>query len=227
MCKVTNNIGLLPEICQMKILVTAATDLEILPFIKNNNNVEIFIHGVGSMHATYRLSQKLNTSYQLVIQAGIAGRFNQNVQLGQTVLIQKDCFADIGILHRGNLSTIFEMGLADENEFPYQNALLENKHPLLQSLNFQNVNAVTVNLLNTDKTYIQQLKQKYHADVESMEGAAFHYVCLQRQIPFLQLRSISNDVGERDKALWKMDEAIQNLYVALEKIILFLTKNER
>ena len=44
-----------------------------------------------------------------------------------------------------------------------------------------------------------------------MEGAAFHYVCLQENIPFVQLRAISNFVGERDKSKWLMKEAIENL----------------
>lgn len=47
--------------------------------------------------------------------------------------------------------------------------------------------------------------------VESMEGAAFHYVCLQQQIPFIQLRSISNEIGERDKSKWEMKKAITQL----------------
>jgi futalosine hydrolase len=44
-----------------------------------------------------------------------------------------------------------------------------------------------------------------------MEGAALHYVCLQENIPFVQIRSVSNYVGERDKTKWKIQEAIENL----------------
>jgi len=47
--------------------------------------------------------------------------------------------------------------------------------------------------------------------IESMEGAAFHYVCLQEAVPFLQLRAVSNMIGERDKTKWLMKEAIDNL----------------
>jgi futalosine hydrolase len=54
-----------------------------------------------------------------------------------------------------------------------------------------------------------------------MEGAAFHYVCLLEKIPFLQLRSISNLIGERDKTKWKMEKAIQNLN---ENLISLLNK---
>ena len=55
------------------------------------------------------------------------------------------------------------------------------------------------------------IRKKYHPLLESMEGAAFHYVCLMKNIPFIQLRSASNYVGERDKSKWKMNEAIVNV----------------
>ena len=47
--------------------------------------------------------------------------------------------------------------------------------------------------------------------IESMEGAAFFFVCRQFNLPCLQLRSVSNNVGERDKSKWKMQDALQNL----------------
>jgi futalosine hydrolase len=44
-----------------------------------------------------------------------------------------------------------------------------------------------------------------------MEGAAFHYIALMEKIPYIQLRAVSNMVGERDKSKWKMKEAINAL----------------
>ena len=44
-----------------------------------------------------------------------------------------------------------------------------------------------------------------------MEGAALHFVCLQQKISFIQIRSVSNYVGERNKSSWKMEEAINQL----------------
>ena len=52
-----------------------------------------------------------------------------------------------------------------------------------------------------------------------MEGAAMHYVCLMEKIPFLQLRSISNYIGERNKRKWNMNESIINLNNELIKLI--------
>jgi futalosine hydrolase len=58
---------------------------------------------------------------------------------------------------------------------------------------------------------IKFYKQKFHPVTESMEGAALHYVCLMENIPFIQLRSISNYIGERNKKKWDMKDSIVNL----------------
>ncbi|NCW13547.1 MAG: hypothetical protein EBV82_10420 [Chitinophagia bacterium] len=52
---------------------------------------------------------------------------------------------------------------------------------------------------------------RYKASLESMEGAALHYMGRDLNIPFIQIRAVSNYVGERNKAKWKMKEAIYNL----------------
>ena len=52
-----------------------------------------------------------------------------------------------------------------------------------------------------------------------MEGAALHYVCYHQQINYIQLRSISNIVGIRDKNQWCMEKAIHHLNEALIKTI--------
>jgi futalosine hydrolase len=81
------------------------------------------------------------------------------------------------------------------------------------------VNGVTVNKISDRKKQSKQLKENFTADIESMEGAAFHFVCLQQNISFLQLRSISNKVGERDKTKWCMTEAIVNLNRELTDLV--------
>ena len=58
-----------------------------------------------------------------------------------------------------------------------------------------------------------------------MEGAALHYVCNSFNVSYLQIRSISNYVGERDKNKWKMKLAIENLNKELKKIVAELIKS--
>jgi len=57
------------------------------------------------------------------------------------------------------------------------------------------------------------------AHVESMEGAAFFYVCMNEHIPCLSLRAVSNRVGERDKNKWNIPLALAELRKMLASIL--------
>ena len=61
------------------------------------------------------------------------------------------------------------------------------------------------------------------AQIEYMEGAALHYVCLQEKIPFLQIRSLSNFAGERDKSKWVLKESIAHLNLHLQQLLKLLS----
>ncbi len=55
--------------------------------------------------------------------------------------------------------------------------------------------------------------------VESMEGAALHYTCLMENIPFIQIRAMSNYIAERNKKKWNMKESVDNLNNELVKTL--------
>jgi futalosine hydrolase len=204
----------------MNLLVVAATDFEIKPFIENNKSADVLITGVGIpatvFHLTKQLAQK---EYDLAIQAGIAGSFNNTLVTGRVAMIETDTFGDIGIDEKGAFTTLFETGLAHENVFPFTNGWLRNDHEYFTHPSLPVAKGITVNKIIDDKIQIKRMQEKFGAGIESMEGAAFHYVCLQQKVKFLQLRSISNIAGERDKTKWKVKEAIINLNDELKKLV--------
>lgn len=203
----------------MDLLVVAATELEIKPFVDSNNFADILITGIGIPASIFHLTNKLaKKKYDLVIQAGIAGSFKKNLKKGSVTIIQQDTFGDLGADEKGKFSTLFDLGFGNENDFPFKEGWLINDNNYFLKSTLPVAKAITVNKITDDKKYLTRLCEKFNADVESMEGAAFHYVCLQQKINFLQLRSISNVVGERDKSKWKMKEAITNLNIELKKL---------
>jgi len=66
---------------------------------------------------------------------------------------------------------------------------------------------------------IDAVRQRCNPHVESMEGAAFMYACLIHQIPFAEVRAVSNTVEKRNRAGWKLREAIDNLNMTALEII--------
>lgn len=211
----------------MSVLVVAATKNEIAPFLDQFPMAEYLITGVGAPVTMYHLSDKTNEKeYDLIIQVGVAGTYSNKFTLGDAVFVKKDCFADIAVIENKVLKSVFDIGLAEENEFPFKNGWLINETDFNQIKN--GVTALTVNLLSEESTHINCLRQKYHPDIESMEGATLHFIGLKKNIPFLQIRGISNQVGERDKSKWKMKEAIESSNQMLIKIYQeYLSKNAK
>ncbi len=208
----------------MKILVIAATEMEIAPFLAQNNLAEILITGVGAPACMYALTKKLaQQKYNLVIQAGIAGTFKNQYSLGKTYAVKSDLFADLGIEEGNNFYSLFEGGFLNPNVFPYTDGKLINTKENYFEL--KTVNAITINTVSDCMVQTELFKKKYDADIESMEGASFHYVCIQENTTFLQIRSISNFVGERLKTNWKMKESIENLNENLVRIVNLITLN--
>jgi futalosine hydrolase len=82
------------------------------------------------------------------------------------------------------------------------------------------VKGVTNNTVSGEKQLIKWRKEKFSPDIETMEGAAFFYVCLHENVPFVEIRSISNMVEPRDKSKWNIPLAIKNLS---DKVNAFLT----
>ena len=208
----------------MQILFVAATEPEIAPFLKKQPAADFLITGVGCPAAIYHLTKRLQQiDYDLVIQAGIAGSFAESLNAGAVVLVSRDNFADVGISEKNEFHTIFEKGLANENSFPFTEGWLRNDAVMMDQFQLQKVTAITVNTVTDSEMQISQHVSKFNPEIETMEGAALHYICLNETIPFIQLRSISNYVGERDKGKWKMKEAIGNLNEELLRIVDKLT----
>jgi futalosine hydrolase len=204
----------------MNILVVSATELELEPFIGENKVYDVLITGIGIPATIFQLTKRLcQKNYDLVIQAGIAGTFSGSIKKGAVVLVDKDIFGDVGIYEKGNFNTLFEAGFINKNEFPFTDGWLVNQHEYLSQATLTLATGITVNKITDDAGQVNELFDKFNPGIESMEGAALHYVCLMQNVGFLQLRSISNMVGERDKSKWAMKEAITNLNVELKSLL--------
>jgi futalosine hydrolase len=212
----------------MYILLTAATNFEIQPAINflaerdcliGENKIDVLITGIGSMSTAYWITKSIAARKpDYMIQAGVAGSFSNDYPPGSIVLVKEEVTGDLGVEENDEFKDVFDMGLPQITT-PYTGKNLVNPDAeQLQRFNLPLVNAVTISEITTRATRIQQLQQKYQPVVESMEGAAFHYIALMEKIPFMQLRAVSNKVGERDKSKWKMKEAIHLLNEQLIQI---------
>ena len=201
----------------MRVLLCTATEMEIAPTLqalslKENHTVDLLVTGVGLVASTYALAKEVAVKAPaFILQAGVAGSLEEERPPGSVVAVRSECIGDLGVNEQGTFKTLFDLQLLGTNTPPWQNGRLVNEGSYLSTLSLPVVDSVSVNEISTGEETIRYYREQLQVQVESMEGAALHYVALLEKIPFLQLRSISNFIGERDKTKWKMKEAIANL----------------
>ena len=210
----------------MSILLIAATAKEIEPFLNDHvtlnqkKEIDILITGIGLTAATYHLLKQVSLKKpQLVIQAGVAGCFDEEIPLGTVVAVKTEVIADLMVIEEEKIKTIFDLKLAYPDMYPFSNGWLENNSGIINKTSLKKVKAISVNEVTTSKERIGLYKKTFKPVTESMEGAALHYVCLMEKIPFIQLRSVSNYIGERNKKNWKLKESISSLNKELIKLV--------
>ena len=228
----------------MKILIVSATIAEIRPLLQRlafagsegeflqhyefqKHEIDLLVTGVGMTHTAYHLGRQLNRQrYDLAMNAGIAGAYSTNTRIGSVYQVSAEIFGLLGVEDQENYLSLFDLGLQDPDSFPYEGGWLINRKPPVSAVlrKLPAAKGVTVNLIYTHRDTIDTMKRVYQADLESMEGAAFFYACLAEGVPFIEIRSVSNYVAERDKSYWNIPLAIQKLDKTLDRLMKELSK---
>jgi len=225
-----------PDLCYMRVIITAATNGEWMPsfqkinpaYAGTNKRFSVGFHesGIGLLASSVSLMKMfVQETPSLIIQVGIAGCFDKKVPLGKVFAVKDDFAGDIGVMENKVWKDLFDLKLDKANDAPYEKKSLPN--PWLSQYNLLKLptkKGVTVNTISTDKNKIDLYSGRYKATLESMEGAALHYMGRDLNIPFIQIRAVSNYVGERNKAKWNMQEAIYNLNETLLQYLDALNK---
>ncbi len=225
----------------MRVLVVAATQAEISPFVSGlgrasvvgprvtryenqgaGHDIDVLISGVGMVATAAWCSRVLSTApFDLALNLGVCGSFKPEIFPGSVVHVVSDRLAELGAEDGDAFLTIQEMKLLGDDEFPFTTGRLVNASPppLGKLSSMRPVNSITVNTVHGNADSIARTTERFAPDVESMEGAAFMYACLVQAVPFAQVRAVSNMVERRNRAAWKLDEAIANLGIVARQIL--------
>lgn len=186
--------------------------------------IDILVTGVGTVATAWALTKMISSGSRpdLAINIGIAGTFTDDIPVGTVVMPVSDCFADAGIDTGKGFLTLSEAGLQDPDKFPFTKGKLiaENEFVTKAAGIIGSVNAITVSTATGSEEVINKLYEKYNPDIETMEGAAFFYVCAMEKIPFLALRAVSNKVEPRNRENWNIPLALKNLSKGLNDVLL-------
>jgi len=222
----------------MRILFVGATCFELYQFFENlieiegegknifhyrwyDLEIDLLIPGIGMTFTAYHLTRALYTThYDLVINAGIAGSFRDELSIGTVVNVESEQICDLGIEEGNSVISLFDAGFMEADQFPFQNGKMINPNHF-KELELSSVEGVTGNISHGTQDSINKITAKFGPDIESMEGAAVFYVCMHEKIPFLEIRAISNYVESRNTGKWDIPLAIENL---TDELFRFLRK---
>lgn len=191
-----------------------------------DKSVVYLISGIGKTNAsrgTTFLIEKF--SPKIIINIGVGGAYPwSGLRAGDIAIAEKEIYGDEGILLRDGFHTAEMIGIpflvkAQKkyfNEFPQDKKLL--KIAIRVSRVSSHVSHITVRsgpflTLSTCTGTVRRAKEiekTFHAICENMEGAAIAHVCLSCEIPMVEIRGISNVVGERNKEKWNISLAAEH-----------------
>ena len=186
---------------------------------KQKLSISLSVCGVGLVNTAIHTSQIAQQDSDLMILIGLAGTFNQDLEIGTVVNVTEEMFGDLGAEDQdGSLLSVHDLKLIPENKPPFINGKLIN--PSANEFSFlPKASSISVNKVSGRQESIDLVQAKFGADIENMEGASFFQVCVNERIRFLQLRAISNNVEPRNKDNWEINKALVNLTDVLVNII--------
>jgi futalosine hydrolase len=185
-------------------------------------DVDVLITGVGMVATASWCSRILATDrYDVALNLGVCGSFNRAIGPGAVVHVITDRLAELGGEDGDSFLTIQQMGLLQADEFPFKGGRLVNEAPpaMAPLADLRAVDGITVSTVHGNEASIAGVAERFGPDVESMEGAAFMYSCLIHGVPFAQVRAVSNIVERRNRAAWKVHEAVGALGAAGLRIL--------
>ncbi|HOG20315.1 MAG TPA: hypothetical protein PKW37_07735, partial [Salinivirgaceae bacterium] len=182
-------------------------------------NIDILVTGIGIASTIFNLTRCLSKNrYDVVLNAGICGTYNSDIELDSVVEVIEDCFSDRIVEAGSSVISWVEAGFSVFDKSIEQTSCLKPTFETNSKL-YRKVKAITSDTVHANKKTIDALKSRFNPDIESMEGAAVFYVCFSMGIKSMQLRAVSNMVGIRDKREWKTELAIKNLSLAVNEVV--------
>jgi futalosine hydrolase len=150
--------------------------------------------------------------FDAVVSAGIGGGFAGRVPVGAVALADRSIAADLGADSPDGFCTLDELGFGTSAQ-PVSARLLARLRDALPAAVAGPI--LTVSTVTGTAATARRLTARYPGAVaEAMEGFGVATAAAFEGVPFVEVRAISNLVGPRDRAAWRIDAALSALYDA-------------
>lgn len=170
---------------------------------------DVVAAGVGPAAAAAVTATALaRGSYDLVVSAGIGGGFQPEAPVGSLVIADEITAADLGAETADGFVPITGLGFGTVTHRP-PNALVRD---LATAAGARPGVVLTVSTVTGTAARATELRARHpRALAEAMEGFGVAEAAAAHGIPVLELRAVSNPVGPRDRAAWRIGDALAAL----------------
>ncbi|MFD7090202.1 futalosine hydrolase [Streptomyces sp. NPDC056652] len=184
--------------------------------------VEVLAGGAGPAAAAVATATALAASpydppYDLVISAGIGGGFAPHAPLGSLVVADTIIAADLGADTPDGYLPVEELGFGRSVHAPPAALTARLSKVLDADPRVRSVLApvLTVTTATGTAARTAELTARHpRAAAEAMEGFGVAEAAAAHSVPCAEIRAISNTVGPRDRASWRIGEALDALRYA-------------
>ncbi|WP_406493711.1 futalosine hydrolase [Streptomyces sp. NBC_01604] len=153
--------------------------------------------------------------YDLVVSAGIAGGFQPEAPLGSLVVADEITAADLGAETADGFLPVTELGFGTVTHRPPQSLV----RAAVSATGARPGTVLTVSTVTGTAARAAALRERHPAALaEAMEGFGVAEAAAAHGVPVLELRAVSNPVGPRDRAAWRIGDALSALTTAFGKL---------
>lgn len=175
-----------------------------LDWINARAGVEVLVAGVGPVDAAARVARTLaQKRYDVVINAGVAGALPGVASVGDGVVVGEELM-ELNLETGGAIALPGGATVADR--VPADAQLVD----AIMALGFPLVRGMTVTRVTATQSTAQRLRER-GAEIESMEGFAVLRAAQLAGVPAIEIRGVSNLVGDRDTSGWDLEAGIRGL----------------
>lgn len=163
----------------------------------------------------------LDGPYDAVVAAGVAGGFTGHAEPGSVVVADRVVLADLGADSPEGFLPLDELGLGQVAvDLPAEHVRWAVDRVSAGSVAGPVVGTVvTVSTVTGTDERATALAARLDAAAEAMEGGGVLCATRPHEVPFVELRTISNAVGRRDRSRWRLPEALSALSAAVAALV--------
>ncbi|MFH7319478.1 futalosine hydrolase [Desulfurivibrio sp. D14AmB] len=226
-----------PAPSQTRLLVLAATDMELAPLERAlghsapSTAFDFLRCDVGPVASAATVAAHLAvrpSTYTGVVLSGVGGLYPRKSTgspgepgLLEICLAQREILADFGIAAPHGAEPFTGGNFAAPHDFPLQSALTSLAGEILTELAipFHRGVFLTLNATSATRERGLALRDRHDGLCENMEGAAVALVCQRLGLPLLEIRCISNLVEDRDPRRWRLAEAVARQAEVISRLL--------